>query len=279
MSMEKGDDLTAITEFEIALSKIYQEDPCLVLPNAIWKTKERLTVLQCSVETTLKGEIVGLQAWEQEGLHVFWNKERRVDEGLRDIMSHSHFLMIHGDYYEQINAQGYRMVKPFFRIKHDHKDIPAYALPNDFYMKDSHPNKECTAISDLIGRCYQDLHPSPDTVRSWSTHPVFDQNLWIWIMDKHTDSPAALGIAEFDRSVPEGSLEWIQVLPKYQGQGLGKALVLELLQRLSDRAAFSTVSGQASSCRCPQTLRLASPERLYRGCGFTGGDVWWLLRK
>lgn len=32
--MEKGDDLTAITEFEIALSKIYQEDPCLVLPNA-----------------------------------------------------------------------------------------------------------------------------------------------------------------------------------------------------------------------------------------------------
>ena len=63
-------------------------------------------------------------------------------------------------------------------------------------------------------------------------------------MDKQRNAPAALGIAEIDRNVPEGSLEWIQVLPSIKGKGLGKVLVLELLHRLKARADFTTVSGR-----------------------------------
>ncbi|MDY6866369.1 MAG: GNAT family N-acetyltransferase [Chloroflexota bacterium] len=67
----------------------------------------------------------------------------------------------------------------------------------------------------------------------WFNHPVFEPDLWVWIMDEEEDQPAALGIAELDNRVPEASLEWIQVLPGYRGRGLGKAIVAELLRRVS----------------------------------------------
>jgi len=69
--------------------------------------------------------------------------------------------------------------------------------------------------------------------------------------------------------VPEASLEWVQVHPAYRGKGLGKALVNELSQRALEEVAFLTVSGEVES--------EFQPEQLYRRCGFTGDDVWWLL--
>ena len=107
-------------------------------------------------------------------------------------------------------------------------------------------------------------------VQAWTRHPVYDPHLWIWV--EEGGQTAGLGIAEFDGSVPEGSLEWIQVLPAFRRRGVGRAVVLELLRRLVDRAAFITVSGQKASDG-------SGAEALYRSCGFEGHDVWWLLQK
>lgn len=257
-------------EFRRALRALYMQDPCIALPNALWKTEKRLSHLECSLRSD-HGRILDLKAWDQEGLHVFWNKARTVDEPFQQIMENSRFMIIHDDYFQEIDVNRYSMIKPFFRIKHDNRTIPAYSVPSGFYIEEAHPEKDASQISDLIARCYKDLKPSPDIVRGWTTHHVFDRSLWIWIMDKHRGTPAALGIAELDRTVPEGSLEWIQVLPKYQGSGLGRVLVLELLNRLRGRAAFTTVSGEVDN--------ETKPERLYRNCGFSGNDVWWLLQK
>lgn len=62
-----------------------------------------------------------------------------------------------------------------------------------------------------------------------------------------------------------------QVLPTHRGRGLATALVLELLTRVQKRSAFTTVSGRVNND--------TSPEQLYRRCGFTGEDVWWVLRR
>jgi ribosomal protein S18 acetylase RimI-like enzyme len=80
---------------------------------------------------------------------------------------------------------------------------------------------------------------------------------------------AALGIADFDAEIKEGSLEWIQVLPSKRGLGLGKMLVNELLQRLKSKADFVTVSGRVDNP--------ANPQALYRKCGFTGDDIWYVV--
>ncbi len=79
-----------------------------------------------------------------------------------------------------------------------------------------------------------------------------------------------LGIAEIDSAIQEGSLEWIQVLPAYRRMGIGKRIVQELLARLGKRATFTTVAGGVDNP--------TNPEALYRSCGFTGRDVWWILR-
>ena len=81
----------------------------------------------------------------------------------------------------------------------------------------------------------------------------------------------ATGIAELDREIGEGVLEWIQVSKSHRGCGLGSYIVSQLLWRMKDKARFVTVSGQ---CYNP-----TNPEGLYRKCGFTGNDVWHILRK
>lgn len=271
MKEKKGLSMNDLHKFQMALSQVYKEDPCGVLPNALWKTVETLATLQCSLDVSLSREILDLRAWDQEGLRVLWNGARETDEAFHQIMTQSRFMIIHDDYFKQVDCDGYSVIKPFFRIMHDHESIPASTLSDGFYIKEADPERESQQMANLIGKCYRDLHPSPDAVKSWNNHLAFEQSLWIWIIDRSSDAPAALGIAELDGSVPEGSLEWIQVLPEYQGRGLGKALALELLQRLRGRANFTTVSGEVDN--------VANPERLYRSCGFTGRDVWWLLRK
>lgn len=183
MNTVKAYSTSDLNEFCIALRALYVQDPCIVLPNALWKSEERLSHLECSLRS-YHGDILDLKAWDPEGLHVFWNKERNVDEQFEDIVTESRFLIIHDDYFKRIDSHGYSLIKPFFRLKHDHKEISSYALSSDFYIGEVDPIGECEKISDLIGKCYRDLHPSPDTVRSWTSHPVFDKGLWIWIMDK-----------------------------------------------------------------------------------------------
>lgn len=256
-------------KFETCLKGLYLATPCQVLPNSLWKTTERLSILQCSYSGT-GADVTELKAWDRGGLYVYWNKSRKIEEPLARILEQFEFMIIHDDYAAQLVVSGFSQVKRFFRMMHGNSEVKMPVLDDDFEVVTAEPAREAQAISVFIAKCYPDLRPSPSTVASWTTNPVFEQDLWIWIKGKNTGGPVALGIAERDGRIPEGSLEWIQVLPEYRGRGLGKALVLELLKRLQGRVRFTTVSGELDN--------RTSPERLYRSCGFTGNDIWWLLR-
>ena len=63
----------------------------------------------------------------------------------------------------------------------------------------------------------------------------------------------------------------IAVLPEYRGRGLGKKIVGALLNRLkSIGASFVTVSGNLDNA--------SKPLELYRKCGFTGDDIWYICQ-
>lgn len=93
----------------------------------------------------------------------------------------------------------------------------------------------------------------------------------MWLLDRRTEQPVGMGIAELDETIGEGSLEWIQVLPELRGSGLGSALVAALLHRLARLADFTTVAGRLDN--------VTPSIRLYRRCGFVGNDVWSVLRR
>ena len=141
--------------------------------------------------------------------------------------------------------------------------------------KFAYKNVDTNSVNDLnevvsiINKSYTDIQVDFNQVLQWTRAEVFDKNLWIFIIDVEKQKPVALGIAELDKNVREGALEWIQVIPEYRKRGLGQAIVNKLLLNLVGKADFVTVSGQVNNN--------TNPEKLYRRCGFQGNDIWHVI--
>ena len=174
--------------------------------------------------------------------------------------------ILHQDEYD--DGENQRFVdEPYFRLIHNLKGLAEPVLPQDYSL--------CTAaLSEYaahISSCYDGIGINEGELRSYTLRPVYDAALWLAVKDDQTGTIVATGIAELDREVGEGILEWIQVSQGHRGKGLGRYVVSELLWRMKNNANFVTVSGQCNNA--------TSPEKLYRKCGFTGNDVWHILKK
>ncbi len=161
--------------------------------------------------------------------------------------------------------------KLFFRLIHKLETINRVNLNDNYTIETININTQLEDVVEVINSCYTDIGVNLSEVKEWTNRVVFDNNLWVYIKEIQSNKIAALGIAELDKELKEGVLEWIQVLPNYQGKGLGQAIVNELLNRMREKSSFATVSGEVDN----QT----NPEALYRKCGFTGNDVWHIMTK
>lgn len=157
--------------------------------------------------------------------------------------------------------------EPYFRLKHNLRDVKPAAIPDGFVM-----DKPVLAdFAEHINGCYGGICVTAEELRSYTERAVYCAELWVAVRDKASGKIAATGIGELDHEIGEGVLEWIQVSEEYRGRGLGHFIVRELLWRVKDMARFATVSGQ---CNNP-----SNPEKLYRECGFTGNDIWHVMRR
>jgi ribosomal protein S18 acetylase RimI-like enzyme len=252
--------------FRDALIATYCKNPCQVLPNALWKTLSQLENWHSSFNVE-KDVTTHLEAWDKNKLMIFWTRCRSQ---LPNLNQNLDFALVHQDYLNTFPVSKFAIRTPYFRLIHGPDETEQKAsLPVGFSFVDVKIQQEAEQISSLIRQCYPDLHPSVESVRGWFDHPTFDHSLWVWVMDAKKIIPIGLGIAEMDKTIQEGSLEWIQVLPTYRGMGLGKSIVRELLARLEKRVQFTTVAGELDN--------VTRPETLYRSCGFKGNDVWWLF--
>lgn len=173
-------------------------------------------------------------------------------------------LILHHTEFDAGNYQQYAD-EPYFRLSHDLQDLSALVLPEGFSLCDASPGD----FAMHINKCYHGIGISEAALRGYVDRPVYHGALWLAVKADRTGEIAATGIAEVDREIGEGALEWIQVSKEYRGRGLGSFVVSELLWRMKDIARFATVSGQ---CNNP-----TNPEALYRKCGFAGNDVWHTL--
>lgn len=181
-------------------------------------------------------------------------------------------LVVHDEDYNVDKSSQY-VDTLYFRLKHTLENIKPPKLDNKFMFKnvDTKNIDDMKNVVYIINKCYADIQVDLNQVTQWTKSDVFDNNLWVFINDIKKHTPAALGIAELDKNVREGALEWIQVLPEYRNYKLGQALVMNLLINLHDKSDFVTVSGQVDN--------RTNPERLYRKCGFQGNDIWHVLVK
>ncbi len=251
------------------LLDLYHKNPCRTLPNAFWKTAARLDKSHLTLQKDLSGEITAIALWEESRLMAFWCAEPQHHPLTPEQIAETPFILVHADALAVFGKREFNHTEPYFRIIH--RGAPqVFTPPHGFALKNVNPHTEVEDIVRLIHTCYRNIRITSQIVRDWLEHPVYDPNLWVWIMDDETGAHAGLGIAEMDHQVSEASLEWVQVLPKYQKRGLGTTIVSELLHRISGNVDFITVSGKQNHA--------TKPEQLYRRCGFTGSDVWYLLR-
>ena len=155
---------------------------------------------------------------------------------------------------------------PYFRLIHHLQDLPAPELPKGYSVCSIEPGE----YAGHINSCYCDIGISEEELVRYTARRVCDPALWIAVKENDTGAIVATGIGELDTECGEGILEWIQVSEGYRRMGLGSYVVNELLRRMAGKAVFATVSG-----KCDDPTR---PEQLYRKCGFTGNDVWHILR-
>ncbi len=173
--------------------------------------------------------------------------------------------IIHG---REWNGQ-YRTFQRFFRIKHSLGDLGS-------------PDPGCSTMSisamavplaEMINASYtqENIQIEPESIIRWQEHRTFREDLCICIYGAD-GRMAASGIAEYDRVCREGIIEWVQVLPECRRMGLGKRITMELLRRVKAAGAeFATVSGNCDNA--------AEPFELYKSCGFTGDDVWYICKE
>ncbi len=250
------------------LMEIYRQNPCQTLPNALWKTITPADDFQVDIRRGGDHQMESVAVWEGSRLMALWCEDIEHCPLNQEQIAEVPFALVHSVALPIFEDRQFSHQKAFFRIIHE-GDPPDYICPPGFVYWDAHPQKQVQVIAQFVRTCYQNMNVDESIVQRWMRHPVFEPNLWVWIMDEAENQPAALGIAELDRRVPEASLEWIQVLPGYRRRGLGKAIIAELLRRVSGEVAFTTVAGKVNNP--------TRPDRLYRRCGFSGRDLWWLL--
>ena len=174
-------------------------------------------------------------------------------------------LIIHDELYNDDYLNKYDDER-YFRLQHNLINLYKPELPEGYSVICATSKQ----YADHINSCYYDLTVTEELIDSYTTHAVYDEDLWIAVVDKETNKIVASGIGEYDREIHEGVLEWIQVTETYRSNGLGGFVVNELLWRMKEKADFVTVSGKSDN--------KTNPERLYRSCGFTGNDLWHILK-
>ena len=173
--------------------------------------------------------------------------------------------IVHDDDYNETKWYNY-IDELYFRLLHSLKDLKKPILPCGYSLH----HAELNEYVQHIHRCYGDIDLSEQELQTYTMRTVYDPSLWVAIIKNDTGEIAATGIAELDKDIGEGVLEWIQVSEDHRRRGLGTYIVSELLFRMKNSAKFATVSGKCNDSSCP--------EMLYRKCGFTGSDIWHILR-
>ena len=157
----------------------------------------------------------------------------------------------------------------YFRLYHPLVDIGKVNL-TDIRIETVKPS-DIPIIVDVINKSYTDLSVTKEQILEYTKTKVYLEELWILAIENETNIVLGCGIADYDKEVKEGMLEWIQVLPQYRRRKIGQLIVNALLFKMREIAIFATVSGKIDNP--------TSPEYLYRKCGFIGNDIWHILYK
>jgi GNAT superfamily N-acetyltransferase len=257
-------------DFRKALAQVYHQTPCQVLPQPLWQALDSLDAYETAFASDQQG-ITRLEAWQGNHLHIYWRRSGRQPSLLINRrLEFQQSAVIHQDFLDAPTVAGFDGFASYYRLIRRGDAEATATLPDGYRFAGVVESPE--EVQAVITHLEQN-DPSGELAAfgDWLNSPVFTADLWLWVVSEATEQPVGLGIGEIDPEHREAVIRWVQVLPDVQRQGLGRASVHELLRRIADRADFTTVSGPVEDRN--------NPGAFFRRCGFTGDDVWWVLRR
>lgn len=142
--------------FRDALISIYCENPCQVLPNALWKTLAQLENLKTSICTEKDG-FMNMQAWNETNLMVYWTRHRNQSFEFSQSKTSLNLALIHQDYLQSFPSKKFTIQEPYFRLIYRQNESQVKAIISSrFSFVEVNLQQEAEKVSDLIGQCYQD---------------------------------------------------------------------------------------------------------------------------
>lgn len=188
----------------------------------------------------------------------------------KEVKQNNDLLVIHNDEVNQGHLKNITSHKRFFRIFHDLRNVDTVNIQG-FVNRKFSADTDIDKVIAIINGSYSNIRITSKEVNEMIKDTVYHSDLWNFIIDESTGQEIALGICQYDEVVSEVVFDWIQVLPEYRGKGIASMLVTHLLSDVPKNAKFATVSGDMDNP--------SSPEKLYKKCGFTGNDVWYIIKK
>ena len=248
------------------IQKLYLKNPCQVSCIAFWKI-ERIC-LESETYRITDNNHTTLYAIRDQRLEFYWSDDKDRFILPRDRIQALELLVLHEDFYRLIvkDIKEYKVMKSHPLI-YDFTFVQGSIQREDFYVSDFEFDKEqeFATAAELLNRCYKDANHDAEEIVRWSGQSVFDETLWIWVRKKGSNERVGLGISTYQESIKETYLDWIQVLPKYQRQGIGKMLVGETINRAIDKSDIIRVTGMVDG--------------FYEKCGFEGRERWRIVAR
>jgi len=88
---------------------------------------------------------------------------------------------------------------------------------------------------------------------------AFEPKLWFFVREKASGALVALSISAYCAEARQTDLDYVNVLPEYQGKGCGRFLIGETIRRCIDKSDDICVGGTVE---------------FYRRCGFVDYEQW-----
>ena len=106
----------------------------------------------------------------------------------------------------ELNLAEYELtheITKYFKLIHRLESVPNVNLNSEFVFATADIKTQKGIVADIINACY-DASFSIETIKRWTEYEVFDSDLWVFVLEKNTEQPVALGIADFDKEIGEG---------------------------------------------------------------------------
>lgn len=252
--------------FVAMVKELYVQNPCQVSDLALWKVEQLCR--ESETYSVINEGHTYLYAIRNQRLEFYWSDDRLHFLLTANEIESLEFFVLHEDFYRLIadKVAGYQ-VRESHPLLLDFTYSQGVKCSDDFFVADFDFAREQDYVvaAEMLNRCYESKHHSAATVARWRELPVCDESLWLWVRSRTSEEAVGLGISTYQVCIRECYLDWIQVVPEYQGRGLGRLLVSETIRRAIGKSDIIRVTGMADD--------------FYRKCGFVRTESWRIITK